>query len=143
MVTYRPAILADIRTIKEFVDFWLSGRGMIQHAPGASNDYFVTESQHLAKIKYGTVLLAFEDRRLVGWAAKGKNDALFYLLIAATHRHRGIGSALLKLIDPQCVRSKNDQSTGDPINFYLKHNYRIIARSQGKKHNIDVLVKKS
>lgn len=142
MVRYRKALVEDIPLIKCFVDFWLSGRGKALKIPNASNDYFITANQHKCKIKYGTVYLAFEDCSLVGWAAKGKNDTLFYLLVAGNRRGQGIGRDLLKLLDPEFVRSKSDQSTGDPLGFYLKMNFEILSPNQGRKRNIDILKKK-
>jgi GNAT superfamily N-acetyltransferase len=140
-VSYRKATLDDVPNLCKFTDLWLSRRKKIPGLPRPAGDYFVTPSQHTQKIKYGTVWLAIDSGCIVGWGAKGRNDSLFYLLVDPRRRGEGIGHRLLKLLDPSTVRSKQDQSSGNPINFYLKNGYELIESSTGKKHNIDILKK--
>lgn len=140
-ITYCKATLNDVPNLCSFTDLWLSRRKKIPGLPKPAGDYFVTPLQHLQKIKYGTVWLAKDDTKIVGWGAMGKNNSLFYLLVAPTHRGRGIGTHLLILLNPSTVRSKQDQSSGNPINFYLQQGYKLIESNTGKKHNIDILQK--
>lgn len=155
MITYRPAIFADIPVIATFVDFWLSGRGKRSGVQGAVNDFFVSKGQHAGYITRSTVLLAFDCNTLIGWAVKRPNGSLIHMLIAGPYRGKGIGSTMLRILNPSTVRSKTDQSTGDPTVFYLKHGYQIShtetsissyrkpARRKSPLNNICVLKKKT
>jgi GNAT superfamily N-acetyltransferase len=138
-IIYRPANAADIPDIVFFVDFWLKGVGKRLGVEGAGDDFFVSRQRHAEYLKYKTVLLALDDNKIIGWAVKGQNDCLIHLLIAASYRKKGVGSTMLKMLDPSTVRSKTDESTGDPIQFYLKHGFTLIASKQGKHQNIDIL----
>lgn len=140
-VTYRPATFNDIPNIVFFVDFWLKGVGKRLGVEGAGDDFFVSRQRHLEYLKYKTVFLAIDGTEIIGWAVKGQNDCLIHLLVAAPYRKQGVGSALLKLLNPSTVRSKTDESTGDPIQFYLKHGFTLVASKQGKNQNIDILKK--
>ena len=51
---------------------------------------------------------------------KGKNNVLIHLLIDAKYRGKGIGKKILKKLNPDIIRSKSDQQTGDPKQFYEK-----------------------
>jgi len=142
MVSFRVAGLGDLVKIKEFVDFWLSGRGKRVNAPGVVNDYFVSEGQHRSYLRLYLVVLAFEDDRIVGWGVKTLKGVLLHLLVAGDHRSQGIGGELLRIIGPVSVRSKMDQSTGDPTPWYQKKGY-VISGTEcvGRNRNIKVLVK--
>lgn len=111
MVTYRYATLEDVSSLCAFTDYWLAGRGKGKHVPGATNDYFVSRGQHTSYVKRGSVLLAYDDDLLVAWAVKHCNDSLIHLLVAQAYRKQGIGSAMLKILNPLTVRSKSDQET--------------------------------
>ena len=130
MITYRPARFSDIPSITEFVDDC--------HTAG---DFFVTPSRHFKYLKYYSVLLAFDNNTIIGWAVKQKNGTLIHLLIHPGFRGQGIGGTMLRILNPPKVRSKSDQSTGNPIGFYLKQGYIITQLSQGKNANIDILKK--
>lgn len=138
-ITYRPASGDDLPKICKFVDFWLAGGAKRLHIPGAGSDYFVPRGQQIGYLKYKTTYLAFFDEHIIGWAVKSKNKTLIHLLVTPEYRGKGIGGHLLKILDPDFVRSKSDQSTGDPLKFYEKHGYEISQAGQGKNKNIDIL----
>jgi len=138
-IIYRKALSSDLAAIIKFVDFWLAGRGKRVKAAGASNDYFVSPKQHFDYQKKGYVLLAFDCDVLVGWCVKNHNNVLIHLLIAATHRGRGIGRKLIDLSNPELIRSKMDQQTGNPAAFYEKVGYvKVDGLVLGKNKNIEI-----
>lgn len=141
-VVYRKAVLEDLSAIVAFVDFWLTGGGKACGIPGAGHDFFVPKGRHEAYLKRYNVLLAGYAGEIVGWAVKTKKGVLIHLLIAATFRGQGIGSEMLRRMSPAVVRSKFDQSSGDPAAFYRKHGFiKAMGERLGKKKNIDIFVK--
>lgn len=129
-MTIIKADIAHLPMIRQFVDYWLSGRGTKVNAPGAVNDYFVSPSQHKKYIeKYDTYLLLI-NKQLIGWAVIQHNNTMIHFLIAGTHRGKGIGSFMLKYINPKSVHSKSDQSSGNPGPFYEKHGYKKVTTTQ-------------
>lgn len=140
MIEYRVAGLEDLGKIKEFVDFWLSGRGRRVKAPGAVDDCFVSVGQHKAYLIKYLVVLALDDDRIVGWSVKTLEGVLLHLLVAGDMRGKGIGAMMLRIVEPVCVRSKLDQSSGDPTGFYVKMGYNKSGEALvGKNKNIKVL----
>ena len=153
MVLYRDATLDDLKDVSRFTDFWLSGRGKRVKAFGAVDDCFISHSQHKKYIcKYRT-LICLEDLELVGWAVVEPSDTLINMLVAGNYRGQGIGRQMMCLLSPKFVRSKLDQSSGNPTGFYEKLGYTKVktvkSRSRldidiirpKRKPNIDVLVR--
>ena len=131
--SYRLAVLDDLESIVEFVDRLLSG-----------HDFFCPRGQHIGYFKYKTILVCFKSADLIGWAVRQKNGALIHLLVDPDYRGKGIGSHLLEILEPLLIRSKSDQSTGDPRPFYEKHGYtKDQGERVGKNKNIDLLSKPS
>jgi GNAT superfamily N-acetyltransferase len=140
-IFYRTANPQDLNVIREFTDYWLSGKGYAAGAQGAGHDYFIPSGQHKDYLKFYTTLLAFAQSKVIGWAVRQRDGTLIHLLVASDWRGKGIGAHLLKTLEPKSVRSKSDQSTGDPLNFYLKHGFAKTSDQKiGKHQNIDVLV---
>lgn len=138
-IEYRNATSDDHAAICAFVDYWLTGGGKADHIQGAGHDYFVRHGQQADYLKKYTVLLALLSGEIVGWAVKTKKNVLIHLLIAATFRGQDIGSEMLRRMKPDVVRSKFDQSTGDPGPFYTKHGFvKAIPEKVGKKLNIEI-----
>ena len=138
-VEYRKADMADLPAIISFVDYWLSGCGQADKIPGAGHDYFVRGGQQKAYLQKYTVMLASIAGEIVGWAVKTHKGVLIHLLVAAPFRKCGIGGEMLRLMKPQTVRSKFDQSSGDPADFYRKHGYvKTSTERLGKHKNIDM-----
>lgn len=151
MVYFRQATLEDLTEVSRFTDYWLSGRGKRVNAPGAVDDCFISTSQHTKYIcKYRT-FLCIDRFWIIGWAVIEPSGTLIYLLVSGRHRGKGIGKAMMLLLKPKYVRSKLDQSSGDPIGFYEKLGYHKVRCEQShsrididklrpkRKSNIDVL----
>jgi hypothetical protein len=49
------------------------------------------------------------------------------MLVAAPHRGEGIGKEMLNQLMPPKIRSKTDQSTGNPTPFYQANGYEITG----------------
>lgn len=139
-IYYRTAVPVDLAIIREFTDFWLSGKGYTAKVPGAGHDFFIPTQRHSDYLKNYTTLLAFDQNKLTGWAVRQRDGTLIHLLVSSFYRGQGIGAHLLKLLTPTTVRSKSDQSTGDPLEFYLKHGFKKTSdQKTGKHQNIDIL----
>lgn len=130
-LSYRLAVMSDLDDIVTIVDRLLAGK-----------DFFCPRGQHIGYFQYKTILLCFDKTQLIGWAVRQKNGALIHLLVEPDYRGKGIGSHMLKVLEPLLIRSKSDQSTGDPIKFYEKHGYTKTSDERvGKNKNIDLLSK--
>lgn len=141
-VEYCEAKVEDLNAIYAFVDFWLSGGGLADGVTGAGHDFFVPLGRHQAYLKKYQVLLAKYGGEIVGWSVKTKKGVLIHLLVAGTFRAQGIGVKMLELMQPDLVRSKFDQSAGDPGPFYIKHGFvKQDGPRLGKKKNIDIFIK--
>jgi len=141
-ICYRLAVPSDIILITQFVDYWLSGRGQKEKAIGAVNDYFVSNKQHKDYLRKFTVLLALDDSTIVGWAVKTKPNTLIHLLIAGNYRGQGIGREMVRIMAPDFIRSKVDQSTGNPKRFYTKLGFSTTEGPLvGKNNNIELLAR--
>lgn len=141
-VEYRNAEMSDLKRIVAFVDFWLTGGGLADGVSGASHDFFVPFGRHKAYLEKYQVLLAICEGSIVGWAVKTKKGVLIHLLVAGTFRGNGIGGEMLGRMSPEVIRSKFDQSTGDPSGFYRKHGYvKESSTRLGKKHNIELFTR--
>ncbi len=155
MTVYRKAQMSALSEIQSFVDYWLSGRGMHEKAAGAVNDCFISTGQHKGYLRSSTVLLAYDENKIVGWAVKHRNGSLIHLLVAYPYQGKGIGTTMLRILDPPLVRSKWDQSSGDPAQFYVKAGYKKIGNETSRPtyktpktrkaphKNIDIFVKKT
>lgn len=138
-IEYRNAVKSDVAAITAFVDYWLTGGGMADGIPGAGHDYFVPAGRQESYVAKYAVLLALYEGEIVGWAVKTKKGVLIHLLVAATFRGRGIGGEMLRRMAPEVVRSKFDQSSGDPAEFYRRHGFiKATDERVGKKKNIDI-----
>ncbi len=138
-IKFRIANESDIPAIVSFVDFWLKGQGIPAKIPGSAHDYFVPAGRHPKYVTRYITLLALLENDIIGWAVKTHKGVLIHLLVAGTFRNEGIGSEMLELMDPETIRSKMDQSAGNPADFYRKRGYtRSSDPPQGKKNNIEV-----
>jgi len=151
-MVYRRASKGDLSQVSRFTDWWLSGRGKAKGVEGAVNDCFISRKQHEKYIVRYETWLCIEGCDIVAWAVKEPSGVLIHLLVAADRRGRGIGRGMVERLKPKYVRSKLDQSTGDPIEFYKKLGYRKVdtvkSRSRfdidrlrpSRQKNIDILV---
>lgn len=138
---YRKAKLYDLPNIVTFVDYWATGGAIKAGMSGGVHDFFVPPARHKKYIEEYTTLLAFYETYLIGWAVKTHLNVLIHLLIDARFRGKGIGSQMLQKLNPETVRSKFDQSTGNPAPFYEKHGYLKTSIDRiGKNKNIETFV---
>jgi len=141
-IIYRPAEQSDTDAIVYFVDYWLSGGAKHDLAPGGGQDYFVPRARHEGFLKKHHVLIALDGNHIVGWAVTTQKHSLIHLLVAGDCRGQGVGQEMLARLNPQLVRSKIDQTTGDPTEFYLQRGYQLTAQPiAGAKDNIRLLEK--
>jgi len=134
--------MMDLDRICAFVDYWLAGRGKRDKVPGAGKDFFVPRRQHIDYLRKYHVELAFYADHLVGWAVLTPNRVLIHLLVAPGFRGHGIGTTLLRKLKPDVVRSKIDQSSGDPKSFYASQGFFPATSERfGRKKNIELLTK--
>jgi hypothetical protein len=138
-IIIRKVTVEDFENVCNFVDKWLSGRAI---AEGGGNDYFVSKEQHKSYFKNCHVLIALDNNKIIGWGVKEKSGVLIHLLVAGDYRGKGIGGMILKELNPQIIRSKSDQQTGDPKEFYMKYGYKSFSANKvGKKSNIELMTK--
>lgn len=143
-IQYRIADESDLPAITAFVDYWLAGRGLVDKTPGSAHDYFVPAGRHLKFVTKYTTLIALVDNCIIGWAVKSHLGVLIHLLVAGTFRHHGVGTKMLKQMDPDTIRSKIDQTAGDPADFYLKSGYvKSAVKPRTRKGNIELFVRKA
>lgn len=129
---YRLSVLDDVEMVIKFVDRLLAGK-----------DFFCPRGQHIGYYKYKTIVVALDFDTLVGWAVRQRNGSLIHLLVDTDYRGKGIGTHLLKVLEPLFVRSKFDQSTGDPLKFYEDRGYEKTTDERiGRNKNIDLLTRK-
>jgi len=141
-IEYRRAVLSDLAAIVAFVDYWLTGGGKADGIPNATHDFFVPAGRHESFIRKYCVMLALYEGEIVGWSVKTNKGVLIHLMVAATFRGKGIGGEMLRRMNPEVVRSKFDQKSGDPAGFYRKHGYtRANGERLGKKKNIELFVR--
>lgn len=132
----------DLDEIVSFVDYWLRNGALSEGVEGGVNDYFIPRGRHADYIRKYNVWIAVRNKRIIGWLVINLNKTMIHLLIAAPFRGYGIGSAMVRLSCPDVIRSKTDQSTGNPKKFYEKCGYkRKHVPKAGKNHNIQIFVR--
>jgi len=151
MIIYRKATIDDLKAIQDFTDWWLSGRGKAKGAAGAVNDCFISTSQHRKYILKYLTMICIEENKVIAWAVLEPSGTLIHLFVAGNCRGKGIGKNMMNRLSPKQVRSKSNQSSGNPIGFYKKLGYwkmtQVKSRSRfdidqikpNRKPIIDVL----
>lgn len=132
MLEYRKATLDDVKDLSRFTDWWLAGRGFSKKVPGAVNDCFISRGQHKKYIEKYTTWVVTHAENIVAWAVVQHGEILIHLLVDNDYRCTGIGSALVKKLSPRFIRSKLDQSSGDPTGFYEQLGYEKIDLVKSK-----------
>lgn len=135
----RNATLADLSSIVTFVDYWLRNGAKSKGVVGGVNDYFIPRGRHHDYLTKYHVFLAIHRNEIIGWLVINQSKTLLHLLIAADCRGHYVGSSMIRFATPEVIRSKTDQSTGNPKKFYQKCGYkRIHVSKQGRNHNIQL-----
>ena len=125
---YRKATQEDLPKIMAFVDIFLR------------RDWLVRRAYLMTNLEKYDIWLVFDKEKLIAWAiAGGKKRTLWNLLVHPKYRGFHIGQILVEKLKPEIIRSKSDQSTGDPTMFYEKIGYRLIASKKGRKRNINIM----
>lgn len=132
MLDMRRASIEDAKLLRDFTDCWLSGRGMAQGVKGAVNDCFISPSQHRKYISKYKTFLCFSNGLLIGWSVVEPNGTLIHFLIHGLYRRSGVGQKFLRWVKPESVRCKNDQSSGDPTDFYTKNGYKVVGHVRSR-----------
>lgn len=126
---YRQAKENDLSKIMAFADICLRRDVLIVR--GYIKNYLKSSSK---------IWLVFDKDKLIAFAfIWKKTNSLNNLYIHPKYRNRKIGLNLMNYLKPKFVRSKLDQSTGDPTEFYKKTGYELIGEKQGKKKNLNIL----
>ena len=129
-LTYRQMIEPDIPKVLGFVDIFLR------------KSWFVRRKYCFDHMSESCVVL--DGDKLVGWIfidGKKVEKTLYNLIIHPKYRGRNIGRILIEKLQPKIIRSKTDQATGDPTEFYKKLGYEIVEKNQGKKRKINIMKK--
>lgn len=142
-IVYRRATMVDCENCVRFTDAWLAGRQKTKGHPLAGNDYFISWGQYKSYLRTRHVLLALDQSEIVGWAVMERTRVLIHLLVHGDYRGHEIGGALLSRLNPDIIRSKQDQTTGDPASFYERNGYMKMSELRvGKKRNIELFAKR-
>ena len=129
-LTWQLGSLRDFEALRTFVDTYLR------------RDWFERAQALAAKLRRNRVpLLGFDGPMLVCWALMSAEGVLQNLLVHPDYRGLGIGAAALELLDAQIIRSKSDQSTGDPEEFYRRAGYHDSGLIAGRKKNIRIMIR--
>jgi len=128
-LTFRRGTDQDIPKILGFVDIYLR------------KDWLVRRNYLWDTMHNDETWVVFDGKKLVSWATVGRKSrrGLWNLLVHPKYRGRRIGSVLVEALKPDYVRSKADQSTGDPTPFYEKLGYETVQGHAGRKGNINIM----
>ncbi len=127
---YREMTEADIPKLMAFADIFLRSDVLLLRT-------YIT---HNLRDGHAKVWIVFDDQKLIGFAFVFKStNSLNNLYVHPKYRGKQIGTNLIQFLKPKIVRSKVDQTTGDPSGFYKKIGYEIVAERQGKKRNLTIL----
>ncbi|HUX14467.1 MAG TPA: GNAT family N-acetyltransferase [Spirochaetia bacterium] len=126
---YRRATEKDIPRILGFVDIYLR------------KDWLVRRDYLWSTMHTDETWIVTDKKRVVAWATVGRagRRGLWNLLVHPEYRNRGIGRTLVQRLKPDYIRSKSDQSDGDPAAFYARLGYETIKQNAGRKRNIQIM----
>jgi GNAT superfamily N-acetyltransferase len=129
-VTIRRAVAEDYDAIQKLFDLTIR------------KDVFEPRGRLISKLRKCATYVAVMggEKVLVGFAINETGRILIHLLVHPDYRGYGIGKKLLREANPVVIRSKSDQSTGDPKEFYLSNGYHdLCVPKVGRKKNIELL----
>jgi len=116
-LTIRRASFDEWRSIVKFIDTHLHN---MYHDPG-----FLPSGMIRDKIGRQQVIVAESDVGILGIAVTN-GETLWNLVVHKEHRNKGIGSKILKSIDPKFVRIKCSGGFPNPTDFYEKNGYHKV-----------------
>lgn len=125
---FRPATQDDLPKILAFTDIFLRRSWLVRRE--YANDH----------VDHSWIVL--DQEKLVGWAmitGKKVGRTLYNLIVHPKYRSRHIGATLITALKPDVIRSKTDQATGDPTEFYKKMGYEVIEMRRGRKKKINIM----
>ncbi|TET28190.1 MAG: N-acetyltransferase [Candidatus Bathyarchaeum sp.] len=117
-LTIRLALPKEWKFIVDFFDEHLHN---MYHDPG-----FLPLQMIRDKIDRGNCVIAESEEGILG-VALTNGKTLWNLVIHKEYRNRGVGTKLLKSINPRYVRIKYKGGLPDPTNFYEKNGYRPLG----------------
>lgn len=126
----RLATPADRPALQAFIDTHLR------------RDFFMPHDllRHVLEDGYHRTTVTEISGQLVALAVvTRKPNRLVNLLVHPDHRGSGIGTALLRHVDPDVVRAKVNMSTGDPTPFYARFGYTPTDRVNAKGTTRDLV----
>lgn len=125
---FRAARLRDLVKIARFIE---------EHV---RDDVFDSRKRLKSFILREKTMLCFDDNKLIALAVVQRgNDAMIRLLVHPNYRGKGIGKQMIAQLNPQIIRSKTDQSTGDPTDYYTSIGYEAIGALVGRKKNVQLM----
>lgn len=109
---------------------------------GLRADAYIPRGQMRAILKRSCsdVYIISYEGEVCGFAILYTGRKLHNLFIVDWARRKGIGSIVLRALDPQQIRSKSDISHGNPRKFYESHGYNYRGSDPEKPH-IEILEK--
>lgn len=128
-LSWTVAKIEQFQEVKRFLDVHLR------------KDWFEREQVIRDKLTHNICLVGYHDGSMVCWASKGPNEVLQNLMVHPDYRGFGIGQQAMEFIGASIIRSKSDQSTGDPEAFYQKNGFASTGVVTGRKKNINLMVK--
>lgn len=129
-IRWQVANIDNLQQLRSFIDKHLR------------KDWFERERVIRDKLLSNIILLGWHESVLICWASKGPNEVLQNLLVHPDYRGFGIGQQAMDFIGAYIIRSKSDQSTGDPEAFYNKNGFESTGIITGRKKNINLMVKR-
>jgi GNAT superfamily N-acetyltransferase len=120
----------DIPEILGFTDIFLR------------RDWIINRGYCLSNLKNGIILLAKHGRdKIVGVAVAKKNRTLYLLYVHPKYRSQKIGYKILQRLNPETIRARINQTTGNPVPYYERLGYKISIPHDPKNRNICIMKK--
>ena len=111
--------MSDFEEIVEFVDKHLHNP---YHDPG-----FISSGLIRDRIRRATVWMVGSNHLILGIAIGRPNGGLWNLVVHKHFRKQGIGSTLVRAVNPRYVRIKCKGGLPDPTLFYVKNGFTPVG----------------
>ena len=135
MINIRSATDKDIESIIAFFDKYTSQLGAFvpdervyvtitgRKKDGTNVQDKFGSLKDLNNYKWG---LAFDDEKLIGVGLAFRKK-LYNLVVDKEYRNKGVGTLLLKHLNPELIRCKINTPAGNPQQFYEKNGYTPLG----------------